>query len=103
MPPFVQKLRKNMNKNYTYPLDLTWSTEELSTVLSFLNQVENAYETKADAGRVLEAYAAFKTVVKSKAQEKQIDREFEMTSGYSTYRVVKAAKDKGKGVIYLGR
>ena len=48
-------------------------------------------------------YARFKTVVKSKAQEKQIDREFEALSGYSTYRVVKAAQEKQKGVISLGR
>lgn len=25
-----------MNKNYSYPLDLSWSTEELASVLSFL-------------------------------------------------------------------
>lgn len=92
-----------MSKNYAYPLDVTWSTEELSTVLSFLNHVENAYETKAEAGQLLEAYTAFKTVVKSKAQEKQIDRDFEAASGYSTYRAVQAAKAKGRGVIELGR
>ncbi|WP_193438498.1 UPF0223 family protein, partial [Streptococcus suis] len=33
-----------MNKNYSYPLDFSWSTEEISSVLSFLNQVEAAYE-----------------------------------------------------------
>ncbi|WP_193434314.1 UPF0223 family protein, partial [Streptococcus suis] len=24
-----------MNKNYSYPLDFSWSTEEISSVLSF--------------------------------------------------------------------
>ncbi|WP_366806394.1 UPF0223 family protein, partial [uncultured Campylobacter sp.] len=28
-----------MNKNYRYPLDISWSTEELASVLSFLNDV----------------------------------------------------------------
>ncbi|HFR3343172.1 UPF0223 family protein [Streptococcus sp. P25B114] len=92
-----------MNKNYSYPLDFSWSTEEISSVLSFLNQVELAYEKGADAGQVLTAYRAFKEVVPSKAQEKQIDRDFEDVSGYSSYRVVKAAKERQKGVVRLGR
>ncbi|MFH0394907.1 UPF0223 family protein [Streptococcus sp. A34] len=92
-----------MNKNYSYPLDFSWSTEEISSVLSFLNQVELAYEKGADAGQVLTAYRAFKEVVPSKAQEKQIDRDFEDVSGYSSYRVAKAAKERQKGVVRLGR
>ncbi len=35
-----------MIKNYSYPLDPSWSTEEISSVLYFLNQVEKAYEGK---------------------------------------------------------
>lgn len=91
-----------MNKNYSYPLDFSWSTEEISSVLSFLNQVELAYEKGADAGQVLTAYRAFKEVVPSKAQEKQIDRDFEDVSGYSSYRVVKVAQERQKGVVRLG-
>ncbi|HFU4204658.1 TPA: UPF0223 family protein [Streptococcus suis] len=91
-----------MNKNYSYPLDFSWSTEEISSVLSFLNQVEAAYEKGADASVILTSYKEFKMVVKSKGQERQIDREFEEVSGYSTYQVIKAAKEKGKGVIRLG-
>lgn len=37
-----------MNKQYSYPLDLSWSTEELASVLSF-NDVEAAYEGKVEA------------------------------------------------------
>ena len=92
-----------MKDNYAYPLDLSWSTDEIATVLSFLNQVEKAYEHKVEAEAVLNSYAAFKHIVKSKAQEKQIDRDFEKTSGYSTYQVVKADKAKGKGLISLGK
>ena len=64
-----------MKDNYAYPLDLSWSTDEIATVLSFLNQVEKAYEHKVEAEAVLNSYAAFKHIVKSKAQEKQIDRD----------------------------
>lgn len=38
-----------MNKQYSYPLDLSWSTEELASVLSFFNDVEAAYEDKVEA------------------------------------------------------
>ena len=34
--------------NYSYPLDPSWSTEEITTVLHFLSQVEKAYESKVD-------------------------------------------------------
>lgn len=92
-----------MEKNYSYPLDFSWSTEELSSVLSFLNQVEKAYEGGVTVSAFLEAYAQFKAVVKSKGEERRIDREFEVASGYSTYRALQQAKAQGKGVISLGR
>ncbi|MCY7032013.1 UPF0223 family protein [Streptococcus sanguinis] len=92
-----------MNKNYSYPLDLSWSTEELASVLSFFNDVEAAYEQKVQADKLLKSYAAFKQVVPSKGQEKRIGREFENVSGYSLYRAVQEAKSKGKGSISLGK
>ena len=55
------------------------------------------------AEALLDRYARFKTVVKSKGQERQIDRDFEALSGYSTYRAVKAAQEKQKAGISLGR
>ncbi|MCS4487660.1 UPF0223 family protein [Streptococcus sciuri] len=90
-----------MNNNYAYPIDLSWSTSEVATVLTFLNQVEKAYESKVQAQEVLKSYINFKQIVKSKAQEKQIDRNFKKSSGYSTYRVVQAAKEKEEGMISL--
>lgn len=89
-------------KQYTYPIDLSWSTDEMTSVLSFLNQVEAAYEGQADVTELLETYADFKQVVPGKAQERQIDREFEKISGYSTYQAVKKAKELGKGRLSLG-
>ncbi|HGF1448535.1 TPA: UPF0223 family protein [Streptococcus suis] len=91
-----------MNKQYSYPLDMMWSTEEISSVLSFLNQVEAAYEGGTPAEALLTSYSVFKKVVPGKAQEKQIDREFQESSGYSTYQAVKMAKEKGRGVVRLG-
>ena len=92
-----------MNKNYRYPLDISWSTEELSSVLSFLNDVEQAYEAKIAAEKILASYQLFKKIVPSKAEEKRIGREFEIASGYSLYRAVQAAKQKEKGMFSLGK
>ncbi|AUC25027.1 UPF0223 family protein [Streptococcus uberis] len=92
-----------MSDNYNYPLDINWSTDEITSVLHFLNQVEKAYESKVDANQLLESYRVFKEIVTSKSQEKQIDREFEKSSGYSTYRAVQKAKEVEKGYFSLGR
>lgn len=92
-----------MSDNYNYPLDINWSTDEITSVLHFLNQVEKAYESKVDANQLLESYRVFKEIVTSKSQEKQIDREFEKSSGYSTYRAVQKAKEVEKGYFSIGR
>ena len=92
-----------MNKNYRYPLDMSWSTEELASVLSFLNDVEQVYEAKIAAEKILASYQRFKKIVPSKAEEKRIGREFETASGYSLYRAVQAAKQKEKGMFSLGK
>ena len=83
-----------MQKNYSYPLDLSWSTEELASVLSFFNKVEEAKE-------YMEAYRAFKKVVPSIGEEKRLGREFEEVSGYSLYRATQAAKQKEEGWFSL--
>lgn len=91
-----------MTKNYAYPLDSSWSTDEITAVLHFLSLVEKAYEASVLAEELLGAYQAFKQVVPAKAQEKQLDAAFEVASGYSTYRAVQAAKAKGKGRMSFG-
>ncbi|WP_067103158.1 UPF0223 family protein [Streptococcus sp. DD13] len=90
-----------MDKNYSYPLDYSWSTEEISSVLSFLNQVEAVYEDGTNAEDFLEAYQSYKRVVPSKSQEKQIDREFQSTSGYSSYQALQLALEQKTGRIHV--
>ncbi|WP_455165008.1 UPF0223 family protein [Streptococcus sp.] len=90
-----------MQKNYSYPLDLSWSTEELASVLSFFNKVEEAYESKVEAKEYMEAYRAFKNVVPIIGEEKRLGREFEEVSGYSLYRATQTAKQKEEGWFSL--
>jgi len=77
-----------MKEHYSYPLDLTWTSDEMASVISFFNQVENFYEDKVKKADFLASYKAFKEIVPSKMQEKQLGREFEAASGYSLYRAV---------------
>lgn len=91
-----------MNANYSYPLDSSWSVEEIETVMAMLRTVEDAYEVGIPATKVLEAYQAFKKVVPAKSEEKQLGKAFAQVSGYELYEVVKAATQKPNGRIKLG-
>ncbi|MBE4709481.1 UNVERIFIED_CONTAM: hypothetical protein DV033_02165 [Limosilactobacillus fermentum] len=88
--------------NYSYPLDPTWTAEELIAVTNFYRVVEDAYETGGRRQRVLDCYQAFKKVVPTKVQEKQLGRDFYRVSGYQCYDVVKAAKETTKGQLKIG-
>ena len=62
--------------DYNYPLDYTWSTEDIIDVMSLYNAVEKAYEEGISKTDFLNAYRKFKNVVGTKSEEKQIDKEF---------------------------
>ncbi|MBB1078580.1 UPF0223 family protein [Limosilactobacillus sp. STM2_1] len=81
------------SQSYSYPLDLSWTNKEMEQVIAMFRAVEDAYEVGIDRNKVLDCYKAFKQVVPSKAEEKQLGREFEKSSGYVLYRVVKAAQE----------
>lgn len=90
-----------MEHSYSYPLDPSWSTDEIVTVVNMLRAVEDAYETGVNRQHVLDAYQAFKVVVPTKAGEKQLGRQFAKLSGYQLYDVVKAARQSTKKTIKL--
>lgn len=84
-------------RDYQYPLDLDWTTEEMVAVMKLWDQLEQAYEKGIDANDFLTTYQVFKKVVPSIGEERRLGREFENLSGYSLYQTVKAAKEtKGK-------
>ena len=51
--------------NYSYPLDLDWTHQEISTVISLWNAVEDAYERGIETELFIKRYKDFKTIVKS--------------------------------------
>ena len=82
---------------YQYPIDYTWSTEEIVDAIHFFDCVEKVYEKGIDRDVLLLAYRRFKEIVPGKAQEKTIFNDFEEVSGYASYLAVKAAKEKNSG------
>ncbi|WP_461239643.1 UPF0223 family protein [Paucilactobacillus sp. N302-9] len=90
-----------MSKEYSYPLNLDWSTDELITVTQLLQLVEDAYEGGVKRQTVLDQYQKFKQVVPAKSEESQLGKEFATNSGYVLYDVIKAAKESSKNVIRL--
>lgn len=89
--------------NYQYPIDETWSTEEIIDVINFFSLVEKAYEKRVNSSDFIIAYKRFKQIVPSKSEEKRIFSEFEKASGYSSYHVVKKAKEQEDNVITMKR
>lgn len=83
-------------KNYSYPIDLDWSTEEVVIVTEFLAAVEQANESQIDRLQFMRKYQLFKSVVKSIGEEKRLGREFEKLSGFSIFQTVQAAKQNTK-------
>lgn len=78
---------------YQYPIDLDWSTEEIVAVIKFFECVEKGYESGVNREELIETYRRFKEIVPGKAQEKRIFDEFEETSGYSSYLIMKKSKE----------
>nr|WP_047999988.1 UPF0223 family protein [Lactiplantibacillus herbarum] len=86
----------NNNENYQYPLDETWTTDEIIKVTSFYQQIEAANESTVATADLLDAYRAFKTVVAGKSEEKRLSRDYEAASGYSIYHTMKDAQATNK-------
>ncbi|MEB7673604.1 UPF0223 family protein [Staphylococcus equorum] len=77
---------------YQYPIDLDWSNDEMMQVVSFFNAVESFYESEVERKLLIDRYKQFKTIVPGKAEEKQIFKEFEKSSGYNSYQAVKTVQ-----------
>ena len=82
---------------YQYPIDYSWSTDEIVDVIKFFEAIEKAYEKGIERDELMKVYRRFKEIVPSIAQEKTVCGEFEEISGYSSYRTIKKAKEASSG------
>ncbi|HLR07806.1 MAG TPA: UPF0223 family protein [Bacillota bacterium] len=87
--------------NYHYPLDESWTKQEVIAVVHFFTLVEKAYEHRVRRRELLDAYNIFKQIVPSKSEEKKFFAEFQKASGYSSYAVVKQARNEQRDVIKM--
>ncbi|MCG7332360.1 UPF0223 family protein [Salinicoccus roseus] len=82
-------------EEYSYPIDVDWSTDEIIDVVAFFEAVEKAYDEGVSARELDEKYRRFKSVVPGKAEEKTLFREFKSNSGLESYAAVKLLEDAG--------
>lgn len=87
-----------MAEEYSYPIDVDWTTEEVIDVVQFFEAVEAAFDNGINSHILKERYDRFKTVVPSKAEEKTIFRDFKQSSGMEAYQAVKQLKDMEEDV-----
>lgn len=79
--------------SYSYPIDETWSQQEIIDVVNFFNLIEQAYEKQVRRDDIIALYRRFKEIVPSKSEEKQLFATFTKASGYAPYPVVKQARN----------
>ncbi|WP_047982143.1 UPF0223 family protein [Ornithinibacillus contaminans] len=87
--------------NYHYPFDTSWSKQEIIDVVQFFSLIEKAYEKGIDRDILLAGYRKFKHIVPSKSEEKKYFAEFEKDSGYSSFHVLKQAKESDKSIVKM--
>lgn len=90
-----------MSNNYQYPIDLDWTSEEMAIVVKMWNSLEQAYESSINREELLSRYKAFKQVVPSKMEEKQLGNSFEKISGYQLYGTIKKARNSETKTISM--
>ncbi|HLR66013.1 UPF0223 family protein [Virgibacillus alimentarius] len=79
--------------NYHYPIDYTWTKQEIIDVVGFFTLIEQAYEASVERDILIAAYRKFKKIIPSKSEEKSYFSEFQKVSGYSSYHVIKQARE----------
>lgn len=87
--------------NYHYPIDETWTKEEVIDVVHFFTLIEKAYEQQVTREKLLNAYNQFKHIVPSKSEEKRMFAQFEDASTYSSYPVVKRARETNGHIVKM--
>ncbi|HCN60906.1 MULTISPECIES: UPF0223 family protein [Mammaliicoccus] len=78
---------------YSYPIDVDWTQEEMIQVIEFYNHIEDAYESSTNKEQFNQAYKNFKKIVPGKSDENNFYKEFKEVSGYDGYKAVKALKE----------
>ena len=91
-----------MRNNVEYPLLEEWSVNEIVIVSDFYLQVEQANTKGISRDELLAGYQKYLQIVPAKMLQKQLDKRFEIASGYSIYRTIEQAKKSSQKIIKIG-
>lgn len=86
---------------YHYPIDETWTKEEVVDVVNFFSLVEKGYEKSVNRDELILLYKRFKQIVPSKSEEKKLFSAFESASGYSSYHLIQKARASNENKIKM--
>ncbi|TQS75698.1 UPF0223 family protein [Ornithinibacillus gellani] len=87
--------------NYSYPIDASWTKQEVIDMVRFFSLIETAYENRVERNSLLQAYRRLKEIVPGKSEEKQLFNAFEQESGYSSYHTIKKARNTEQQYISM--
>ena len=80
---------------FNYPIDYTlYNTEEITTIIKFLDLIEECHLSGVELTEFKSAYKEFKSVVRAKSEENSLYREFKEITGYDGYQAVKEMKNE---------
>lgn len=89
-------------KEYSYPINVDWTTEEVIDVVQFYEAVEAGYTNGVKVSELEDKYNKFKKVVPSKSEEKTMFKTFEKSSGYAPFQLIKQIKEHGEDEKIFG-
>ncbi len=82
-----------MKKEFDYPIDYSlYSIEEITTIISFLDTVEECYSKGVALEHYKNSYKNFKEIVRSKSEENNMLKQFKELSGCDGYLTTKEMK-----------
>ena len=80
---------------FNYPIDYTlYNTEEITTIIKFLDLIEESYLSGVELTEFKSAYKEFKSVVRAKSVENLLYRDFKEITGFDGYLAVKEMKNE---------
>ena len=80
---------------FNYPIDYTlYNTEEITTIIKFLDLIEECHLSGVELTEFKSAYKEFKTVVRAKSEENLLYRDFKEITGFDGYLAVKEMKNE---------
>ena len=80
---------------FNYPIDYTlYNTEEITTIVKFLDLIEECHLSGVELTEFKSAYKEFKSVVRAKSEENLLYRDFKEITGFDGYLAVKEMKNE---------